>query len=129
MPELVHYYAVFFGGCSEISTIFLVLCDFDVYFPAQRGSLWGMIILFCQVSFTFTFLYYRVIGWLQVSISLWSDVLAVAKKKEIEQHRPGLAWFVYAFLVMDFLLGILQLYWFGFGIMPKILEILQDDSK
>ena len=32
--QMVHYYAVFFGGCSEISTIFLVLCDFDVYFPA-----------------------------------------------------------------------------------------------
>lgn len=123
--QMVHYYAVFFGGCSEISTIFLVLIDFDVYFPAEdRGSTWGMIITFCQVAFTFSFLYYRVIGWWQVSFRLWSDVFAVHKKGVIEDYRPGKAWFLYGFLVMDFLLGSLQVYWFFFGIVPKILEIL-----
>ena len=121
---MVHYYAIFFGGCSEISTIFLVLCDFDVYFPASHGSLWATVILICQVCFTFTFLYYRVIGWFQVSLSLWKDVLHVGRTKgAIEQYRPGLTWFVYTFLVMDTLLGLLQLYWFGFGIVPKIMEI------
>jgi len=125
--QMVHYYAVFFGGCSEISTIFLVLCDFDVYFPAERGSTWGLVIMLCQVSFTFTFLYYRVIGWWQVSFGLWSDILAVRKKGIIEDYRPGKAWFLYAFLVMDTLLGSLQLYWFFFGLVPKILEILDEN--
>jgi len=124
--QMVHYYAVFFGGCSEISTAFLVLCDFDVYFPAERGSFWGIIITFCQVSFTVTFLYYRVIGWWHVSFQLWSDVFHVAKKGRIEEYRPGKAWFLYCFLVMDFLLGALQVYWFAFGILPKILEILDE---
>jgi hypothetical protein len=123
--QMVHYYAIFFGGCSEISTIFLVLCDFDVYFPAERGSVWGAIIAFCQVSFTLSFLYYRVFGWWQVSFQLWSDVTSVAKKNVIHDYRPGKAWFLYAFLVMDLLLGLLQVYWFGFGIVPKILEIMQ----
>ncbi|KAG7349184.1 TLC domain containing protein [Nitzschia inconspicua] len=127
--QMVHYYAIFFGGCSEISTIFLVLCDFDVYFPAERGSVWGAIITFCQVSFTFAFLYYRVIGWWYVSVQLWSDVLTVAKKKAIDNYRPGKAWFLYCFLLMDLLLGLLQVYWFGFGIVPKILEILQDGER
>lgn len=122
--QMVHYYAVFFGGCSEISTIFLVLVDFDVYFPAEHGSLWGMIILFCQVSFTFSFLYYRVIGWWQVSLGLWKDILYAHSKGIIEDYRPGKAWFLYAFLAMDVMLGSLQLYWFFFGIVPKILEIL-----
>lgn len=123
--QMVHYYAVFFGGCSEISTIFLVLVDFDVYFPAQdRGSTWGTIISFCQVAFTISFLYYRVIGWLQVSIGLWSDVLHVAKKGVIEDFRPGKAWFLYAFLAMDLLLGSLQFYWCFFIIVPRILEVL-----
>lgn len=124
--QMVHYYAVFFGGCSEISTIFLVLIDFDVYFPAEdRGSTWGMIITFCQVAFTFSFLYYRVIGWWQVSFRLWSDVFAVAKKGVIEDYRPGKAWFLYGFLAMDFMLGSLQVYWFFFVIVPKILQILE----
>lgn len=123
--QMVHYYAVFFGGCSEISTIFLVLCDFDTYFPVQDpGSAWGMIIQFCQIAFTISFLYYRVIGWWQVSFGLWSDIFAVSKKGVIENYRPGKAWFLYAFLAMDFLLGSLQVYWFLFGIVPKILEIL-----
>jgi hypothetical protein len=127
--QMVHYYAVFFGGCSEISTIFLVLCDFDVYFPAEHGSVWGAIITFCQVSFTLCFLYYRVIGWIQVSIPLWKDVLVVSRKGVIDNYRPGKAWFLYGFLVLDCLLGMLQLYWFGFGIVPKILEILNDGKK
>jgi len=122
--QMVHYYAVFFGGCSEISTIFLVLCDFDVYFPAERGSSWFITITICQVSFTFTFLYYRIIGWYKVSRQLWTDVFLVAKKGRIEEYRPGKAWFLYGFLIMDFLLGLLQVYWFAFGIVPKILEIL-----
>uniref|UniRef100_A0A7S4AQ81 TLC domain-containing protein n=1 Tax=Pseudo-nitzschia australis TaxID=44445 RepID=A0A7S4AQ81_9STRA len=125
--QMVHYYAIFFGGCSEISTIFLVLCDFDVYFPAEdRGSLWGMTILFCQVSFTLSFFYYRVIGWWQVSFQLWSDVFAVAKKGCIEEYRPGKGWFLYGFLAMDFLLGALQVYWFAFGILPKVFEVLEN---
>ena len=110
---------------QEISTVFLVLIDFDVYFPAEdRGSLWGMIITVCQVSFAFSFLYYRVIGWWQVSFQLWSDVFHVAKKGRIEEYRPGKGWFLYGFLVMDILLGSLQVYWFAFIILPKLLKLL-----
>lgn len=105
--------------------MFLVLCDFDVYFPAKDpGSLWGTIILFCQASFVLSFFYYRVIGWWKVSFQLWSDVFAVAKKGTIEDYRPGTGWFLYVFLASDFLLGSLQVYWFGFGILPKLVEIL-----
>lgn len=50
----------------------------------------------------------------------------MAKKKAIDSYRPGKAWFLFGFLVLDFLLGLLQVYWFGFGIVPKILEILMD---
>jgi hypothetical protein len=101
------------------------LCDFDVYFPAERGSIWGTVITVCQVSFAVSFLYYRVIGWIVVSWQLWTDVFYVAKKGRIEEYRPGKAWFLYGFLIMDTLLGALQIYWFAFGIVPKILEILQ----
>lgn len=123
--QMVHYYSVFFGGCSEISTIFLVVIDFDKYFPVEdKGSTLGLIITICQACFTVTFLYYRVIGWWQVSFQLWSDVFHVAKKGSIEDYRPGKGWFLYGFLVMDFLLGSLQIYWFCFGILPAIVEIL-----
>jgi hypothetical protein len=123
--QLVHYYAIFFGGCSEISSIFLVVCDFDVYFPASRGSVWGGFIFFCQATFAVSFLYYRVIGWWAVSYRLWGDVLYVRKHNLAEQYRPGKAWFLYVFLGMDLALGLLQVYWFAYRIAPKILEILE----
>ena len=115
----------FFLSSQEISTVFLVLIDFDVYFPAERGSTWGMIIAVCQVAFTFTFFYYRVLAWLQVSFRLWSDILHVSKKGAVDDYRPGKGWFLYSFLVVDVLLSSLQLYWFFFEIVPKIIEALE----
>jgi len=125
--QLVHHYAIFFGGCSEISSIFLALCDFDVYFPANRGSIWSTIVFSCQVSFALAFIYYRVVGWLWVSFLLWKDVIyAVVKTQTATQLRPGKSWFLLVFLVASVVLGSLQLYWFGFGIVPKVMEILND---
>ena len=123
--QYVHHYAIFFGGCSEISSIFLVICDFDVYFPAGRGSLWGAFVTMCQALFSLTFFYYRVLGWWQESYRLWSDALIVLDKKSGLRGGKSMS-FLYVFLAMDIVLGILQLYWFGFGIIPKIAEVLAD---
>ena len=92
--QLVHHYAIFFGGCSEISTIFLVFCDFDVYFPASRGSLWGGFIFFCQVSFTLTFLYYRVIAWwIQKSWSFaMSTFSSIGSSSHTQMHIKIFSW-------------------------------------
>mmetsp|Transcript_2733 Transcript_2733/g.4061 ORF Transcript_2733/g.4061 Transcript_2733/m.4061 type:complete len:283 (+) Transcript_2733:53-901(+) len=126
--QLVHYYALFFGGCSEISSVFLVLCDFDVYFPADRGSLWGGMVFFCQVCFVITFLYYRIVGWFWASLPLWKDILSIMKKDMTERLRTaGVSWFLIVFLAMNVILGLLQVYWFVFAILPKILEILQNE--
>ena len=122
--QLVHYYSLFFGGCSEISSIFLVFCDFDVYFPADNhGPAWKAFITFNQAMFTVLFLGYRVIGWWLVSVPLWRDVFSLNK----EVLSRGRALFLYVFLFMDIALGLLQLYWFFFGMVPKIMEVL--DSK
>jgi hypothetical protein len=119
---LVHYYALFFGGCSEISSIFLVFCDYDVYFPAENhGETWKLFILFNQAMFTLLFVGYRVIGWWVVSYSLWKDAFAVNK----ELLPLGKARFLNIFLGMDLALGLLQLYWFVFGMIPKIIELLE----
>jgi len=120
--QLVHYYALFFGGCSEISSIFLVFCDFDVYFPADNnGPAWKAFITLNQAMFTLLFLGYRVIGWWVVSYQLWKDVFSVDKKLA----SKGKAWFLNIFLFMDLTLGLLQLYWFFFGMIPKIVEVLE----
>ena len=122
--QIVHYYGIFYGGCSEISSIFLVFCDFDIYFPAGRGSAWGGFIMFCQASFVLLFLGYRVIGWWAVGYQLWSDALYMVRKGTAEDYRPGRSWFLYFSLAMSIALGLLQLYWFVFGMLPNIAEIL-----
>jgi len=65
---------------------------------------------------TLLFLGYRVIGWWVVSYQLWKDVFSVDK----ELASKGKAWFLNVFLFIDLTLGLLQLYWFFFGMNPKI---------
>jgi hypothetical protein len=123
--QLVHYYALFFGGCSEISSIFLVFCDFDVYFPADNhGPVWKLFITFNQAMFALLFLWFRVIGWWIVSYQLWKDVFHVKKKNEQVVSRNKTR-FLHVFLFMDLALGLLQVYWFVWGMIPKVIEILQ----
>jgi hypothetical protein len=126
--QLLHHYAIFFGGCSEISTIFLVFCDFNEYFPASRGSIWGNFIFLCQAGFTLSFLYYRVIFWWVESIQIWKDVQYIHNKRLAEQFRPGKEWCIFVFVGMSIVLGMLQLYWFFFSIIPKIIGVLSAAS-
>ena len=120
--QYAHHYAIFFGGCSEISSIFLVVADFDNFFPASHGTSWQGLVTACQGMFVLTFFYYRIVGWWQESYRLWSDALIVLGKKS--RLRPGKSLlFLYVFLAVDVALGLLQLYWFGFGILPKLVEI------
>jgi hypothetical protein len=132
---MCHYYANFFGGCSELSTLFLVFCDLDVYFPAAMNhgasSIWPTFILLCQGGFVITFLAYRVVGWWMVSAQLWSDAFVVLKgpnKDKDEDKTPAYGksklLFLYMFLAMDVALGLLQVYWFVYGMLPKIVEII-----
>ena len=61
-----------------------------------------------------------------MSFNLWSDVFNVTKEGVIEDCRPGKAWFLYGFLVMDFLVGSLQVYWAFFGIILKFFSKLSN---
>jgi hypothetical protein len=72
---------------------------------------------------------YRVVGWWLVSYQLWKDALFVLashdKKKDDDNAKAkGKVWFLYIFLFMDVALGLLQVYWFFFGMLPKIAEVV-----
>jgi hypothetical protein len=121
--QMVPYYSVFYGGCSEFSSIFLVWADADQFFPPTEGSLYDFFILFCKGMFVLTFFFYRVYGWILHSFPLWKDVLHVTRTGSAEQLRPGKSSFLYLFLSLDVLLGALQLYWFG-QIVQKVIEMV-----
>eukprot|EP00521_Asterionellopsis_glacialis_P006451 CAMPEP_0195284456 /NCGR_PEP_ID=MMETSP0707-20130614/2648_1 /TAXON_ID=33640 /ORGANISM="Asterionellopsis glacialis, Strain CCMP134" /LENGTH=298 /DNA_ID=CAMNT_0040343803 /DNA_START=82 /DNA_END=975 /DNA_ORIENTATION=- len=110
--QVVHYYAIYFGGVSEFSSIFLVVVDLDVYFPpSDPQSAYATFIFGCQVLFLLTFIIYRVVGWWYVASQLWKDAAYVTRHKLIDQYRPGKGYFIFIFTTLSVLMGLLQLYW------------------
>lgn len=117
--QMVAYYSIFYGGCSEFSSIFLIFLDKQKVFLIESGSWADAWVQFCQVMFFLSFTYYRIYGWIANSIPLWRDCEAVISSGSIESHRPGKAYFLRLFQGLDFALGVLQCFWY-----TKILEVV-----
>jgi hypothetical protein len=117
--QMVSYYSIFYGGCSEFSSIFLIFLDKQKVFLIEPGSWADQWVQLCQVLFFLTFTYYRIYGWIAYSVPLWRDCQAVIRSGSVEQHRPGKAYFLRLFQGLDFTLGALQCFWYY-----KILEIV-----
>ena len=128
--QMVPYYCIFYAGCSELSSIFLVFADADEFFPptapGEEGSssAYGLFLESCKGLFVMTFFFYRVYGWIRMSFPLWEDTLHVLRTGSAEKQRPGRTGFLYVFLCLNVLLGALQLFWFG-QIIQKIVEVVQ----
>ena len=119
--DMLGYYALFFLGLSEVSSIFLVSMDVaSSYFELRPGSLAQL--FFQHVTgplFAGTFIYYRVILWWPTSWQLAQDVVEVVSTtrtagddtSKSDQVRPGRNWILYLWVVLNFPMGLLQLYW------------------
>lgn len=109
---MLGYYATFFLGLSEVSSIFLVSMDLLKYFELQPGTLFDAILGRCSGPlFVVSFIYYRVILWWPVSKQLFDDVRAVTASGQAENLRPGRTWILYMWVIFNFPMGLLQLYW------------------
>lgn len=106
--HMMGYYAVFFLGLSEVSSIFLVTTDAARFF--ENGiSLDRVVEPISGPMFALTFVYFRVIRWWPTSKQLFDDVNSV--KESAEWLRPGRTWILYMWLVFNLPMGLLQLYW------------------
>jgi len=108
-----HYYAAFYLGLSEISSIPLVLMTLSNYFPPPPNTIYSTIATLAGPAFALTFGYFRVYQWGKLSIRLWLDCYYVLSKGLAEQYRPGKSYVLYSTLVITALLSGLQLYWFS----------------
>ena len=85
--QMMGYYAIFYGGCSEISSIFLVLLDTkhevfeSILSLLVSPSNMDQVLLVCKIMFFGTFTYYRIVGWIYYSIPLWKDCQHVMNSK------------------------------------------------
>jgi hypothetical protein len=131
--HMFSYYAVFFLGLTEISSIFLVSLDLNEYFiEAPSLSSTGsesndtpsttvqslLSTIFFSFSkdiagplFVISFLYYRIILWWYVSLRLWDDVhTVVVRTNSAEELRPKRSYILYIWLYCNLPMGILQIY-------------------
>jgi hypothetical protein len=109
--QCLHYYGVFFLGLTEVSSFFLVFVDLSKYFPPVPNSRLDLWLGICGPCFAVTFFYYRVLLWWPESLRLFRDVLEVVRSGQAQKLRPGNAWVLYLFLILNLPLGLLQLYW------------------
>lgn len=119
----LHYYGVFFLGCSEFSSIFLLFVDVFKFFPPAPGTTLDLVKTVFGGLFALSFLYYRVLLWWPVSYQLYRDILSVRKSGKAEQLRPGMEWVLLLYLGLNLPLGILQLYWLSI-ILGEVAKVL-----
>jgi hypothetical protein len=114
--NMLGYYAIFFMGLSEVSSVFLVVIDLGRYIPPEPGTYYDTFVhQVCAPLFVVTFFYYRVIlWWYPITINLLQDVSDGLKKSKSPQ------WVMYLLLLLDIPMGFLQLYW-----MALIVQTLQ----
>lgn len=110
--QVLHYYAVFFLGVTEFSSMFLLVVDLAKYFPPTEGTIYDTIVGVCGPLFAVAFTIYRVYLWWKVSFLLWNDCYQVVTSGISNKLRPGKNYVLYTFLVLNVPLSFLQLYWF-----------------
>jgi TLC domain len=107
--NMLGYYATFFLGISEVSSIFLVLLDCAKYFePTTVGfPMVKLVSLAAGIMFFITFAAYRVVLWWPTSIQLFRDVF------QTTSGTPSQMMALRTWLVFNIPMGCLQLYWLG----------------
>ena len=117
-------YVVFYLGCSEISTIFLIFVDIAKFFPPIPGSTYDTFIgAFCGPLFAVSFIYYRVILWWPIGLQMLRDIRHVQANGMADKLRPGRNHVLYTMIAVNIVLGLLQLYWLTI-ILEEAIKVL-----
>lgn len=128
--QVMSYYAVYFGGCAEVSSVPLVWADMDEMFvlttTTASSSLLACLVIVCKGLFVLLFAYFRVGAWMWHSVAFWRDAGEVLAMKATTQRREA-GWLIYFFLVLNVLLGALQLFWMA-SIVHKVYELVTATS-
>jgi hypothetical protein len=110
--QMLGYYALFFLGMSEVSSMFLVLLDMSKYFAPAPNTLAHLVVeTVTGPLFVVAFIYYRVVLWWRVTFQFSQDVQHVVSTGTAERLRPGQTWTLYLLLILTVPMGVLQLYW------------------
>jgi hypothetical protein len=108
--RVFEYYALFFIGVAEASSIPLACMNFfklSKELEARHKTLTTVL----KMVFAFAFFGFRVVWWLKVDYSFWGDVLDVIGNAALVQRHGIPIWHLYAWLASNALLTAMQLFW------------------
>eukprot|EP00904_Undaria_pinnatifida_P005341 jgi/Undpi1/1937/HiC_scaffold_12.g05324.m1 len=118
----VHYFAIFFLGISEVSSIPLVFVDIFKFFPEVAARCEKANEL-ARIAFAVLFIVLRVLYWPVIAgRHLW-DTFGSMQAGTV--HNAGVAGF---FTACNLSLTLLQWYW-GYLILRAVAKMLSDDKK
>jgi len=113
----LHYYAIFFIGFAEISTVPLAVMDVFKTLP-DLAARYPQAALCTRVVFAACFLSVRVLYWPTICYQFWKDNLVLLETEK--QHSTSA---VIIFFVANIFLTLMQFYW-GYLVVQGILKKL-----
>ena len=113
MPYM-HYYAIYFMGVAEVSSVPLVIVDICKYYP-EFAKRFPTIDLVSKLLFALFFVLVRDMFWVYTAVTVWTDGIGVLREGNFPAKYPG--YITASVLVANAFFSILQLVWTG-----KLLE-------
>ena len=113
MPYM-HYYAIYFMGVAEVSSVPLVLVDICKYYP-EFAKRFPLVDLLSKLAFAAAFVAVRDVFWVYTAVTVWKDGVGILRKGNFPAKYPG--YITASVLVANAFFTTLQIVWTG-----KLLE-------
>jgi hypothetical protein len=124
MPYM-HYYAIYFMGVAEVSSVPLVLVDICKYYPAFAKR-FPLVDLLSKFAFAFLFILVRDVFWVYTAVTVWKDGIGILKKGNFPEKYPG--YITASVLVANLFFTALQIVWTG-KLLEGAMELLGGEKK
>ncbi|GMI38649.1 hypothetical protein TrCOL_g11500 [Triparma columacea] len=119
--QTLSYYAPFYAGVTEVSTVPLVFVDIDKYFVITDPTLKGVAEI-SKAMFAVSFFGIRVGMWWGIwTPRLIKDVRDTRNGSKVKDLRKGKGYVLVIFVVVNVALGAMQVFWAG-----KIISAVMD---
>ena len=109
MPYM-HYYAIYFMGVAEVSSVPLVLVDICKYYP-EFAKRFPLLELLSKLSFAALFIAVRDVLWVHTAVTVWRDGIGILQAGNFPAKYPGYT--TASVLVANAFFTALQIVWTG----------------
>ena len=87
MPYM-HYYAIYFMGVAEVSSVPLVLVDICKYYP-EFAKRFPLVDLLSKLAFAAAFVAVRDVFWVYTAVTVWKDGVGILRRGTSRRSTRG----------------------------------------